>query len=120
MISLKKTLEAIADKIDEISKAKPEVQTKVVTRTVDIGKGKNTLGSSQEIVGIPANKILSITGVVKYSQYTIPLPYPHLNYSNPSYIEWAMACIVVSESLQIISANSWGVCTVKLVIQYKE
>lgn len=120
MISLKKTLEAIADKIDEISKAKPEVQTKVVTRTVDIGKGKNTLGSSQEIVGVPADKILSITGVVKYAQYTIPLPYPHLNYSNPSYIEWAMACIIVSESFQIISANSWGACTVRLTIQYKE
>lgn len=120
MISVKKTLEAIADKIDEISKAKPEVQTKVVTKTVDIGKGKNTLGSSQEVVGIPADKILSITGVVKYSQYIIPLPYPHLNYSNPSYIEWAMACIVTSESLQIVSANSWGVCAVKLVVQYKE
>ena len=120
MISLKKTLEAIADKVDEISKAKPEIQTKTITKTIDIGKGKNTLGSIESLIGISVRDILSITGTVHYNNYVLPLSYPHLNYGDASYIEWAIACIIVSGSFQIIAASSWGSCTVNLVVQYKE
>lgn len=114
MISLTKTLKAIMDKVKSIDEADTGIRTKVITKTFNIKKGINSLGS----VGVEVDKIVSISGAVQYANYTLPLSYPMLNYGSGGYIEWGLATIVHSGSLELVSGAEWNDCKVKVVISY--
>lgn len=114
MISLNNTLTAIMDKFKSIDAADTGIRTKVITKTINIKKGINSLGS----VGIEVDKIISISGAVQYANYTLPLSYPMLNYGSGGYIEWGLATIVRSGSLELVSGAEWNNCKVKVVISY--
>ena len=114
MISLNNTLEAIMDKFKIIDAADTGIRTKVITKTLNVKKGINSLGS----VGIEVDKIISISGAVQYANYTLPLSYPMLNYGSGGYIEWGLATIVRSGNLELVSGAEWNNCKVKVVISY--
>ena len=76
MISLNNTLTAIMDKFKSIDAADTGIRTKVITKNLNVKKGINPLGS----IGIEVDKIVSISGAVRYTNYTLPLSYPMLNY----------------------------------------
>ena len=114
MISINNTLTAIMDNFKSIDEADTGVRTKVITKTLNIEKGINSLGS----VGIEVDKIISISGAVQYANYTLPLSYPMLNYGSGGYIEWGLAAIVRSGSLELVSGAEWNNCKVKVVISY--
>ena len=114
MISLNNTLTAIMDKFKSIDAADTGIRTKVITKTINLKKGINSLGS----VGIEVDKIISIIGAVQYASYTLPLSYPMLNYGSGGYIEWGLATIVHSGNLELISGAEWDNCKVKVVISY--
>ena len=114
MISLNNTLTAITEKFKSIDEADTGIRTKVITKTINIKKGINSLGS----VGIEVDKIISISGAVQYANYTLPLPYPMLNYGSGGYIEWGLATIVRSGNLELISGAEWNNCKIKVVISY--
>lgn len=114
MISLNNTLTAIMDKFKSIDAADTGIRTKVITKTINIKKGINSLGS----VGIDADKVMSISGAVQYANYTLPLSYPMLNYGSGGYIEWGLATIVRSGNLELISGAEWNNCKIKVVISY--
>ena len=114
MISLNKTLTAITEKFKSIDEADNGIRTKVITETINVKKGINSLGS----VGIEVDKIISISGAVQYANYILPLSYPMLNYGSGGYIEWGLATIVRSGNLELISGAEWNNCKVKVVISY--
>lgn len=114
MISLNNTLTAIMDKFKSIDAADTGIRTKVITKTLNVKKGINPLGS----LGVEVDKIVSISGAVQYANYILPLPYPMLNYGSGGYIEWGLATIVRSGNLELISGADWNNCKVKVVISY--
>ena len=114
MISINNTLTAIMDKFKSIDEADNGIRTKVITKTLDVKKGMNSLGS----IGIDADKVVSISGAVRYANLILPLSYPMLNYGSGGYIEWGLAAIVRSGSLELISGAEWNNCKVKVVISY--
>lgn len=114
MISLNNTLTAIMEKFKSIDDADTGIRTRVITKTLNVKKGLNSLGS----LGIDADKVMSISGAVQYADYTLPLSYPMLNYGSGGYIEWGLAAIVRSGSLELISGAEWNNCKVKVVISY--
>lgn len=114
MISLNNTLTAIMEKFKSIDEADTGIRTKVITKTINIKKGINPLGS----LGIEVDKIVSISGAVQYANYTLPLSYPMLNYGSGGYIEWGLATIVRSGNLELVSGAEWNDCKVKVVISY--
>ena len=114
MISLNNTLDAITKKIKSIDEADTGIRTKVITKTLNVKKGINSLGS----VGIEVDKIMSISGAVQYANYTLPLSYPMLNYGSGGYIEWGLTALVRSGNLELISGAEWNNCKVKVVISY--
>jgi hypothetical protein len=114
MISLNNTLTAIMEKFKSIDEADIGVRTKFITKTFNVKKGINSLGS----IGIEVDKIVSISGAVQYANYTLPLSYPMLNYGSGGYIEWGLAALVRSGNLELISGAEWSNCKVKVVISY--
>lgn len=114
MISINNTLTAIMDKFKSIDAADTGIRTRVITKTLNIKKGINPLGS----VGIDADKVVSISGAVQYANYILPLSYPMLNYGSGGYIEWGLATIVRSGNLELVSGAEWNNCKVKVVISY--
>ena len=114
MISLNNTLEAIMDKFKSIDATDTGIRTKVITKTLNVKKGINSLGS----VGIEVDKIVSIDGAVQYANYILPLSYPMLNYGSGGYIEWGLAALVRSGNLELISGAEWSNCKVKVIISY--
>ena len=114
MISLNNTLEAIIDKFKSIDAADTGIRTKVISKTLNVKKGINSLGN----LGIEVGKIVSIDGAVQYANYTLPLSYPMLNYGSGGYIEWGLAAIVRSGNLELISGAEWNNCKIKVVISY--
>lgn len=114
MISLNNTLEAIMKKLKSVDAADTGIRTKVITKTLNVKKGINSLGN----LGIEVDKIVSIDGAVQYANYTLPLSYPMLNYGNGGYIEWGLATIVRSGNLELVSGAEWNNCKVKVVITY--
>nr|DAK45745.1 MAG TPA: hypothetical protein [Caudoviricetes sp.] len=114
MINLNNTLTAITNKFKSIDAADTGIRTKVITKTLNVTKGINSLGS----VGIEGDKIISISGAVQYANYMLPLSYPMLNYGSGGYIEWGLAAIVHSGNLELISGAEWNNCKVKVVISY--
>ena len=114
MISLNNTLTAIMDKFKSIDAADTGIRTKVITKTLNVKKGINPLGNP----GIEVDKVVSISGAVQYANYTLPLSYPMLNYGSGGYIEWGLATIVRSGSLELVSGAEWNNCKVKVVISY--
>lgn len=114
MISLNNTLEAIIDKFKSIDAADTGIRTKVISKTLNVKKGINSLGN----LGIEVGKIVSINGAVQYANYTLPLSYPMLNYGSGGYIEWGLAAIVRSGNLELISGAEWNNCKIKVVISY--
>lgn len=114
MISINNTLTAIMDKFKSIDEADTGIRTNVITKTLNVKKGINSLGG----VGIEVDKIVSISGAVQYANYTLPLSYPMLNYGSGGYIEWGLAALVRSGNLELISGAEWNNCKVKVVISY--
>lgn len=114
MISLNNTLEAFIDKFKSIDAADTGIRTKVISKTLNVKKGINSLGN----LGIEVGKIVSIDGAVQYANYTLPLSYPMLNYGSGGYIEWGLAAIVRSGNLELISGAEWNDCKIKVVISY--
>ena len=114
MISVNNTLAAIMEKFKKIDEADTGIRTKVITKTLNVKKGINSLGS----VGIDADKVVSISGAVQYANYILPLSYPMLNYGSGGYIEWGLATIVRSGNLELISGAEWDNCKIKVVISY--
>lgn len=114
MISLNNTLEAIMKKLKSIDAADTGIRTKVITKTLNVKKGINSLGN----LGIEMGKIVSIDGAVQYANYTLPLSYPMLNYGSGGYIEWGLAAIIRSGNLELISGAEWNNCKIKVVISY--
>ena len=114
MISLNNTLTAIMDKFKSIDAADTGIRTKVITKALNVKKGINHLGS----LGVEVDKIVSISGAVQYTNYTLPLSYPMLNYGSGGYIEWGLATIVRSGNLELVSGAEWNNCKVKVVISY--
>ena len=114
MISLNNTLEAIMKKLKSVDAADTGIRTKVITKTLNVKKGINSLGN----LGIEVDKIVSIDGAVQYANYTLPLSYPMLNYGSGGYIEWGLATIVRSGNLELVSGAEWNNCKVKVVISY--
>lgn len=114
MISLNNTLAAITEKFKSIDEADTGIRTRVITKTLNVKKGINPLGS----VGIDADKVVSISGAVQYANYILPLSYPMLNYGSGGYIEWGLAALVRSGNLELISGAEWNNCKVKVVISY--
>lgn len=114
MISFNNTLTAIMDKFKSIDEADNGIRTRVITKTLNVKKGINSLGS----LGIDVDKIVSISGAVQYANYTLPLSYPMLNYGSGGYIEWGLAALVRSGSLELISGAEWNNCKVKVVVSY--
>lgn len=114
MISFNNTLTAIMDKFKSIDEADNGIRTRVITKTLNVKKGINSLGS----IGIEVDKIMSISGAVQYANYTLPLSYPMINYGSGGYIEWGLAPIVRSGSLELLSGSEWNNCKVKVVISY--
>lgn len=114
MISLNNTLATIMEKFKKIDESDTGIRTKVITKTLNVKKGINSLDS----VGIEVDKIVSISGAVQYANYILPLSYPMLNYGSGGYIEWGLATIVRSGNLELISGAEWNNCKVKVVISY--
>ena len=114
MISINNTLTAIMDKFKSIDEADNGIRTRVITKTLNIKKGINSLGN----LGIEVDKIMSISGAVQYANYTLPLSYPMLNYGSGGYIEWGLAALVRSGNLELISGAEWNNSKVKVVISY--
>lgn len=114
MISVNNTLTAIMDKFKSIDAADTGIRTTVITKTINIKKGRNVLGA----LDIDADKIVSISGAVQYANYTLPLSYPMINYGSGGYIDWGLAAIVNSRNLELISGAEWNNCEVKVVISY--
>ena len=69
MISLNNTLTVIMEKFKSIDAADTGIRTKVITKTLNVKKGINSLGN----LGIEVDKIISISGAVQYANYTLPL-----------------------------------------------
>lgn len=114
MISFNNTLKTIMEKFKSIDEADNGIRTRVITKTINLKKGINPLGN----LGIEVDKIVSISGAVQYMNYTLPLSYPMLNYGSGGYIEWGLATIVRSGSLELVSGAEWNNCKVKVVISY--
>lgn len=114
MISVNNTLTAIMDKFKSIDAADTGIRTTVITKTINIKKGRNVLGA----LDIDADKIVAISGAVQYANYTLPLSYPMINYGSGGYIDWGLAAIVNSRNLELISGAEWLNCKVKVFISY--
>lgn len=114
MISVNNTLAAIMEKFKKIDEADTGIRTKVITKTLNVKKGMNSLGS----IGIDVDKVVSISGAVQYANLILPLSYPMLNYGSGGYIEWGLATIVRSGNLELISGAEWNNCKIKVVISY--
>lgn len=114
MISLNNTLTAITEKFKTIDEADNGIRTKVITKTLNVKKGINPLGSLE----VDVDKIVSISGAVQYANYMLPLSYPMLNYGSGGYIEWGLAALIRSGKLELISGAEWNNCKVKVVISY--
>lgn len=114
MISLNNTLTAITEKFKTIDEADNGIRTKVITKTLNVKKGINPLGSLE----VDVDKIVSISGAVQYANYMLPLSYPMLNYGSGGYIEWGLVALIRSGKLELISGAEWNNCKVKVVISY--
>ena len=114
MISINNTLTAIMEKFKTIDEADTGIRTRVITKTLNVKKGINSLGS----LGIDVDKVMSISGAVQYSNYTLPLSYPMINYGSGGYIEWGLVAVVRSGNLELISGADWNNCKVKVIVSY--
>lgn len=116
MISLGKSVKKIVDKLKKMEESSAGVKIKVITKTLDVKKGMNSLGS----IGIDVDKVVSISGAVQYTNLALPLSYPMLNYVSGEYINWGLAALVRSGNLELISGAEWNNCKVKVVISYMD